>query len=215
MEISYIGHSSFLLKTKDCRVVTDPFGPSTGMVFPKTMADIITLSHNHDDHNYVAGVQGEPMVFDWPGEFEKKGVRIFGFQSFHDTKQGEERGENTIYKFEIDGLTILHAGDLGHLPDDKLIEAIGEIDILIIPVGGTYSLDAKQAVDTAKKLDPSIVIPMHFGTEKLNTELGAQLAPVTEFLKLMGAEAVQPIEKYVVKKEDISEKELEVVVLSS
>lgn len=210
MEISYLGHASFLLKTRECKVVTDPFSPVTGMVFPKTAADIVTVSHNKDDHNFFRGVQGEPMVFDWPGEFEKLGVRIFGFQS--EDGNGEE---NVIFKFEMDGIHIVHLGNLGKTPDDKLVEAIGEADIVFIPCGGGDALDAKHAFETAKKLDASVVIPMHFGTDKLGADESTQLAPVGEFLKAMGIETIQPLEKYVVKKDEIADKELEVVLLSS
>lgn len=224
MEISYIGHSSFLLKTKDCRVVTDPFAPETGLKFPKTTANIITVSHHHRDHDYVEGVTPadvsakdesiNPMIFDWPGEFEKNGVRIFGYQSFHDTKEGAERGENTIFTFEVEGLNIVHLGDLGHIPDEKLTEAIGNVDILFIPVGGFFSLEPKQAADTIKKLDPAIVIPMHYANEKLAPEIGEKLKPLSEFLKVMGVDNVQPLDKYVVKKDELAEKENEIVVLN-
>ncbi len=220
MEITYFGHASFMLKTKDCKIVTDPFHNEIGLKFPKTAADIVTVSHNHMDHNNkeaVASTDGSegPMVFDWPGEFERKGVRIFGFQSFHDTQKGAERGENVVFRFEIDGLQVVHLGDLGHVPDDKLIENIGEVDIVFIPVGGFFSLDPKQASETIKKLDPSIVIPMHYSVDGLTAELKDKLQPLSDFLKIMGVENVQPLEKYVVKKEDIAEKENEIVVLQA
>ncbi len=220
MEITYFGHASFLLKTKDCKIVTDPFHSEIGLKFPKTVADIVTISHDHSDHNNRAGVTatdgGErSMVFDWPGEFERKGVRIFGFQSFHDTQKGAERGENVVFRFEIDGLQVVHLGDLGHLPDDKLIEQIGDVDIVFIPVGGFFSLDPKQASETIKKLDPAIVIPMHYSVEGLVPELKEKLQPLSDFLKVMGVENVQPLNKYVVKKDDIAEKENEIVVLQA
>jgi len=220
MEISYLGHSSFLLKTKDCKIVTDPFHSEIGLKFPKTAADVVTISHNHQDHNNKEGVTGveegsEPMVFDWPGEFERKGARIFGFQSFHDTQKGAERGENIVYRFEMGGIHIAHLGDLGHLPDDKLIESIGDVDIVFIPVGGYFSLDPKQASDTIKKLDPAIVIPMHYAVEGLAPDLKEKMQPLSDFLKVMGVENIQPLVKYVVKKEDLVEKENEIVVLQA
>lgn len=215
MDITYLGHSSFLLKTRDCRVVTDPFNPkAVGFPFPKTQADVVTISHHHDDHNYRSGVAGEPMVFDWPGEFEKNGVRIFGIQSYHDKTQGSERGENIIFKFDIEGIQVVHCGDQGYAADNALIEEIGEVDILMVPVGGFFTIDAKEAAAMAKKLDPAIIIPMHYSHDRLAPELAGKLAPLDQFLNHMGVEAVQPVEKLSVKKEELAEMELKVVVMS-
>lgn len=215
MDITYFGHSSFLIKTRDCKIVTDPFDPKVvGFPFPKPTADIVTVSHPHGDHNNVVAVQGEPMVFDWPGEFERKGVRIFGVQSYHDDKEGAERGENVIFKFELEGMTVVHAGDQGFVADNKQMEEIGDVDILIVPVGGHYTIDAKQAADMAKKIEPHIIIPMHYAHDRLNPELASHMAPVDEFIKQMNVEAPQPVDKLSVKKEDLAEKELAVVLLS-
>src|SRR6476469_4622663 len=113
MDIKYMGHASFFLKTKNSRVVMDPFDPKIGLKFPKTEADIVTISHHHSDHDFLGQVSGEPLVIDWPGEFEKQEVRISGFSSFHDKQKGAERGPDTLYKVEADGISVLHCGDLG------------------------------------------------------------------------------------------------------
>lgn len=209
MEIKYLGHSSFLIKTKTAKIVTDPFDPEmVSLKFPKTEADVVTISHNHKDHNQfknVSGINGvNPLIINMPGEFEKMGVRIFGFQTFHDKTQGAERGENILYKFESEGISVLHCGDLGVIPEESFLETIGEVDILMIPVGGIYTIDAEEAVSLVKKIEPSIVIPMHYGSGKL--------APVSEFTKKFGLDNPVPLPKLVYKKEEI-EQEMKVVVL--
>ena len=209
MDIKYLGHSSFLIKTKTAKIVTDPFDPEmVGLKFPKTEADVVTISHNHKDHNQfknVSGINGvNPLIIDMPGEFEKMGVRIFGFQTFHDKTQGAERGENILYKFESEGISVLHCGDLGVIPEESFLETIGEVDILMIPVGGIYTIDAEEAVSLVKKIEPSIVIPMHYGSGKL--------AHVSEFTKKFGLDNPIPLPKLVYKKEEI-EQEMKVVVL--
>lgn len=217
MEIKYLGHSSFLIKTKTAKIVTDPFDPSmVGIKFPKTEADIVTVSHQHKDHNQsknVSGVNGiAPLLIDMPGEFEKMGVRIFGFQSFHDKTQGSERGENILYKFESEGLSVLHCGDLGVVPEESFLETIGEVDILLVPVGGIFTIDAEEAFQLVKKVEPAIVIPMHYNSNKLDQKNFGKLTAVSEFTKKFGLDSLPSIPKLVYKKEEI-EQEMKVVVL--
>lgn len=218
MEIKYVGHSSFLIKTKNARVLTDPFDPkAVGLKFPKTETDIVTISHNHDDHSHmgqVVGAEGAmPLVIDMPGEFESRGVRIFGFSSFHDDKKGEERGENNLYKIEAEGISILHCGDLGVVLDDSVVDAIGDVDILMVPTGGLYTINSAQAVELVKKVEPSIVIPMHFKRDGINEKVFGSLEPIEEFLKKLGAENVAPVPKLVIKNEEMAD-EMKVIVLS-
>ncbi len=213
MEIKYLGHASFFIKTKDARVVTDPFHPNIGIKFPKTEADIVTVSHEHEDHSNIKDISGSPLVIDWPGEFEKNKVRIIGYKSYHDKKQGAERGENILYKIEAEGITILHCGDLGVVPDDKLLDEIGDVDILCVPVGGFYTIDSSEAVELIKTMEPSIIIPMHYNHPRLNQETFANLTPVEVFLKKMNVENGGPLPKLVVKKEDLIEEEMKVVVM--
>ncbi len=212
MEIKYLSHSSFLIKTKDAKLVMDPFDPKfTGLKFPKQEADIVTISHDHKDHNHRELIDGAPLFITWPGQFEKKGIRIWGFSSFHDKVGGKERGENVMYKIESEGISILHCGDLGTgLTDDQLDE-IGDVDILLVPVGGKYTITADEAISLIKKVEPSVVIPMHYGRPDLIVE---GLEPLEVFLKKMGAEQTEPLDKLIVKKEDFAlDTAMRVVVL--
>jgi L-ascorbate metabolism protein UlaG (beta-lactamase superfamily) len=152
------------------------------------------------------------LLVDIPGEYEKQGARITGFPVYHDKKQGAERGRNTLFKIEIDNLSVLHCGDLGHILDDELIEEINGVDILLIPVGGFYTINAVEAVTIVRKIEPSIVIPMHYNHPKLNQQVFEKLAPVSEFLTKMGVGQIEPIAKLVVKKEELGE-EMKVVVM--
>jgi L-ascorbate metabolism protein UlaG (beta-lactamase superfamily) len=187
-----------------------------GIKFPKTEADIVTVSHQHKDHNQsknISGINGvEPLLIDMPGEFEKMGVRIFGFQSFHDKTQGSERGENILYKFESEGLSVLHCGDLGIVPEESFLETIGEIDILMVPVGGIYTIDSEEAFHLVKKIEPAIVIPMHYNSDKIDQKNFGKLSAVSEFTKKFGLDSLPSIPKLVYKKEEI-EQEMKVVVL--
>lgn len=211
MEIKYLGHASFLIKTKDAKLVTDPYDSSIGMNFPKTEADVVTVSHQHADHNNLKGVSGNPLVIDWPGEFEKKGIRVFGYRWYHDDKKGEERGENILYKFEAEELSLLHCGDLGSIPPDEFLDSMGTIDILMVPTGGFYTIDAPTAVKLVEKIEPSIVIPMHYNHDKLNQSTFGKLSSLGEFLKQMGVESTL-VDKLTVKKDDVGD-EIKVVTL--
>ncbi len=221
MEIKYLGHASFLIKTKTSKLVTDPYDSNmVGLKFPRTEADIVTVSHQHGDHNayqQIVGVGGvAPLVIDMPGEFEKMQMRIFGFKSFHDDVQGAQRGENNLYKIEAEGVSILHCGDLGIIPDDSFLDAIGDVDILMVPVGGFYTIDSEKAVELVKKVEPAIVIPMHFGNPDMkNKDILNKLAPVTDFTKKFGIDNPQKLPKLVTKKEDLVEGEMKVIVLES
>jgi len=212
MEIKYLAHSSFLIKTKEAKVIMDPFDPKfVGLKFSKQEADIITISHEHKDHSHTELIEGNPLILTWPGQFEKKGVRVWGFSSFHDKAEGKERGENVLYKIESEGISILHCGDLGMILTDTQVDEIGDVDVLMVPVGGKFSLTSDEAIQLIKKVEPSIVIPMHYGRPDLAIE---GLAPLDEFLKKMGVEPSEPLEKLVVKKEDFEvDQAMRVVVL--
>lgn len=183
MEITYLGHSSFKLKGDTASVVTDPFDSAmVGLKFPPTEADIITISHHHKDHDQVGEVSGVRKVVDGPGEYEIAGVSILGFESFHDDKGGSERGKNVIYVIEMDGVRLCHLGDLGHNLTDEQINALGDIDVLFIPVGGTYTIDTKVAKDLTLAIEAKITIPMHYNTDNINKQNFGMLSPVSEFL---------------------------------
>lgn len=210
MEISWLGQAAFKLKGKSATVVTDPFDPQfIGLKWPKVEADIVTVSHAHADHNNVTGVTGATYVAQGPGEYEIKGVAFTGVGSFHDDKQGAERGQNTIYTFNLDGVRICHLGDLGQdqLTDAQL-EEIGDIDILLVPVGGTFTIDAPRAAKVTSQLEPRIIIPMHYAQPGMSVNL----EPVDHFLGEMGKEGVTSVPKLTVSADKLPE-ESQVVVL--
>jgi len=212
MEINYLGHSSFKLRGKSATVVTDPFRSDfVGLKFPKTQAEIITCSHNHPDHNFAEAVEGGPFVISGPGEYELKGVSVFGFSSFHDTKAGAERGKNTIYLIEMEGLRICHLGDLGDIPAVGVIEEIGVADILMIPVGGAVTVGPLQAGELIQQIEPSIVLPMHFKAAGMK-ETFKDLAGVEEFLSKLGVESPEKLDKLLVTKDKLPE-ETKIILL--
>jgi len=213
MEILSLGHSSFRIKGKSATIVTDPFLPEfTGLKFPKNIsADIITVSHDHNDHNAIHLVEGTPFVVHGPGEYEIKGVSIIGFSSDHDTEHGAIRGKNTMYRIEIDGISIVHAGDIGVLPPTKEVESLGDVDILMVPVGGTYTLGPEDAAKFVGEVEPKIVLPMHYQRPGLKPEGFAELRFVTDFLKQMGKEET-PVQPKLVVTKDKMPTELSVVV---
>lgn len=210
MDITHLGHASFKIKGKKAAVVTDPYEESIGLKLPKTNADILTVSHAHRDHNATNLVGGEPFIVDGPGEYEIKGVKIAGVPSFHDAKEGGERGKNTIFNIKMDGLWICHLGDLGQNElTNSQMESIGGVDILLVPVGGVYTIDATTASKIVTELEPKVVIPMHYQEEGSNIKL----EPVEKFLKEMGAEKTQSQTKLTISKEKLPD-ELEVVLLN-
>ena len=214
MQLKYLGHSSFLIKSKDAKVVLDPFDPkAVGLKYPKQEADIVTLSHGHADHNYSAGVSAEALVVDWPGEYEKMGVRITGYSTYHDNEKGAQRGDNLLFKIEADNISILHCGDLGHKLSDELVDEIGDIDILLIPVGGHYTIDAQEAVSIIHKIEPSIVIPMHYNHKDLDQKVYGELTGLDEFVKAYGSAAAETLDVLTLKKDDILE-ETKLVIMN-
>lgn len=165
MKIKWLGHSSFLLtESTGISVLTDPFDPEmVGYGFSAPKVDIVTVSHGHADHNYVKGVKSCKQVYDASGKFEYEGrVHITGIQSFHDDEEGALRGKNTIYKIGMDGVNVCHMGDIGEPCSPELIERLLPVDVLMIPVGGNYTIDAELAKEYVDRLMPEIVIPMHY-----------------------------------------------------
>jgi L-ascorbate metabolism protein UlaG (beta-lactamase superfamily) len=213
MDITYLGHSSFKIRGKDATVITDPFDPErVGIRYPKEEADIVTISHDHFDHNFISRIESPKMVIRVPGEYEVMGVSIIGISTYHDEENGKVRGKNIIFVIESDNLRIAHLGDLGHKLNEKLIDQIGDLDVLLIPVGGVYTITPKVAAEIVKDLEPSITIPMHYKTDDLNQEEFGKLAKVDEFLQELGYD-VERLDKLSLKKELINEEELKVVVL--
>jgi L-ascorbate metabolism protein UlaG (beta-lactamase superfamily) len=187
VEIIWYGHSCFRLRDKDIVVVTDPYDKSLGLPVPRVRADVVTISHNHPDHNAIQNMKGEPVVFDSPGEYEIKGIFVTGTSS-NEARQRPLDQENTIFVFEMDSLTVCHLGDLDHVPVQEQIEALGDVHVLLIPVGGVTTLNASQAAEVIRLLEPRIVIPMHYALP----EMELKLDPVSKFFKEMGLREPAP-----------------------
>jgi L-ascorbate metabolism protein UlaG (beta-lactamase superfamily) len=213
MDITSLGHASFRIRGKAATVITDPYDSSAvGLKFPKHVeANVVTVSHGHADHNSVEQIEGSPYVIEGPGEYEVKGVGVVGISTFHDDAKGQERGRNTMYRLEIDGVAIVHLGDLGHTLSSAEVDQLGSVDILMVPVGGVYSLDPAGAVAVVNEIDPSIVIPMHYGRPELDQKQFGGLSPLSAFLKEIGKEAA-PQAKLSTTKDKLPA-EMQVVVL--
>ena len=188
MKLKYLAHSAFLLTTaKGIRIITDPYEPGSygGAVGYKPIdeeADIITVSHSHEDHSHISDKHKKAKAIKTPGDHTIGEVVIHGVEASHDEHGGKDRGQNIMFCIRADGLTICHCGDLGHLPDAALAKAIGPVDVLLIPVGGFYTIDAEAADQVIAALRPKVAVPMHYKTEKL----GFGIATVEPFLRGMG-----------------------------
>lgn len=212
MELVYLGHSSFRLRLlRGITVVTDPYKKLNGGLMRSVKAEVVTISHQHSDHNSLARVEGEPFVISAPGEYEIAGVRITGLPSFHDKEKGKKQGRNVIYLIQMEQIKICHLGDLGHLLSDKLLEEVNDIDVLLIPIGGTDTINSQEAVKLCKALQPKIVIPMHYKAKGLGKNF-AKLETPESFLKDLGAKMRTGEKKLVLKKGSLPE-ETEVVLM--
>jgi len=211
MNITWLGHSCFKIETGGKTLVTDPYDPKIGLTLPKDLtADIVTVSHQHFDHSYTAAVGGEPKVINQPGQYEIGGTLITGVPTFHDNKQGTERGGNTVFVIESEGIRVVHLGDLGHLLSEDQIKEIGRTDILLVPVGGHYTIDPVEAKAVVDQLDPKIVVPMHMKRAGVDSPL----AGVEEFVKLMSIES-EKMDRIDVSSGDLSSAEQKVIMLNA
>jgi L-ascorbate metabolism protein UlaG (beta-lactamase superfamily) len=190
-------------------VVTDPHPEEFGYTRPRIRADIVTVSHAHEGHSSIKGFRGSPRVLHSPGEYEIGGVFVTAVPTFHDAAEGQERGQNIAFLFDFDGLTVCHLGDLGHMPDQSQIEQFGQVNVLLIPVGGGSTISASGAAEVVSTIEPNIVIPMHYATEASLRPLGS-LSP---FLRAMGLGDIAPQEGLQVKKSTFSDEATDVVPL--
>jgi len=196
MDITWLGHSCFRIKSSHATIITDPYPPSLGYSLGKPTARIVTVSHQHPGHSYTQGISGEPRQVTSPGEYEISGVLIIGMATFHDREEGKQRGKNNLYLMEVDEVSICHLGDLGHVLTTEQVEEIGNVDVLLLPVGGISTINAPMAAEVVRQLGPKVVIPMHYKTEALKGELES----VDRFLKEMGIKEVEPNPKLSVTK---------------
>lgn len=190
MKLSWVGHSCFRMTAQDGTVVvTDPYDDSVGIDMMPLRADLVTMSHEHHDHNCEQMLKGSPVIAHGVEEACVGSVQTRAVSSYHDEVRGAKRGQNALRIFAIDGLKVVHAGDLGCMPEESVLEAISDADVLMLPVGGFYTIDAAMAVRVIKAARPRCVIPMHFKTARC----GYPIAGVAPFLAAMGARDVQPV----------------------
>lgn len=214
MEITWFGHSCFRLRDREATVITDPFDKSLGYEPPRVRADIVTVSCDDPYHNHHASVKGEFKVVDGPGEYEIKSVFITGIATYPSRRKRKGNGEeedrrNVIFVFEFDNLTVCHLGELAQVPSQTQVEALSDVDVLLVPVGGGNSLNATQAAEVISLIEPYIVIPMHYKTDTISLKLDK----VDKFLKEMGSPRVESIDVLKVTKSSLPQ-ETQVVVLS-
>lgn len=191
MKITWLGHSAFKLEeSTGTTVVTDPYHSYIGYKMPRVNADIVTVSHGHNDHNNTSAVLGDPEVISAAGAYDISGVHILARRTYHDSKNGAARGENLVFKFRMDGVDICHMGDMGEECNAMLVDSIAPVNVLMIPVGGTYTIDAEQAKEFVDRLMPDIVIPMHYKTRDCSLDISR----LNEFLDLFEDEDIVYIE---------------------
>ena len=199
MDITWLGHSCLRIKGSQAVIITDPFPPELGYTLGKQTANIITLSHQHPSHSYAQGIGGEPRIIKGPGEYEISGILIIGIATFHDTQRGQVRGKNTVYVMEIDGVSVCHLGDLGHMLSTEQVEEIGNVNVLFLPVGGGSTINAAVAAEIILQLEPNAVVPMHYKTPAIKRELDS----VDVFLKEMGIGQIEPRPKLTLSKSNL------------
>ncbi|MHB1315819.1 MAG: MBL fold metallo-hydrolase [Christensenellales bacterium] len=203
MKIKWLGHSCFLLTAEDkTKVLLDPFDETVGYAVPAESADIVLTSHDHFDHGYVKAVKGSYHLINKPGDYTVKNIQIHGMATKHDDKNGSLRGNNIVFKVIIDGVQICHMGDIGHVLDPKQLLEIGKVDVLLIPVGGVFTVDAVQAKNIVEDINPRLVIPMHYKTEACTFKI----AGAESFIKILGWDTIYPSKEIEVMNEALSRK---------
>lgn len=218
MIIQYYGHSCFKLTTKpagrateDVIVFFDPFDKEIGLRPPQGQASVVFVSHNHHGHNNVGAIKGDPVVLDAPGEYAVKGINVIGIDSFHDEKEGAERGHSTIFVLEAEDLKICHLGDLGCDISGKQLEEIYGVDVLFIPIGGKYTIDGKKAAELVRNVEPAIVIPMHYKIKGSTVDVDDEKL----FCSEVGNCPKEKISKLNIKKKDLEGKSTGVVLMNN
>ncbi len=210
MIITWFGQSCFRIEGREIRVLVDPFSKEIGLRPPRINDGIVLVTHDHDDHNNAPERSVETFVIHGPGEYERAGVQIVGITSFHDNELGAKRGLNTLYVFKVDGIRLCHLGDIGQQElSDEQITLIGAVDILMIPVGGLYTIDGKTAVAIVKQIEPKIIIPMHYKLPGLKYDLQGPQA----FLKELGLKPIE-VETLKIQEKSLPQEEMQVYNLT-
>lgn len=207
-EIRWFGHNCFRIKAREATVLMDPVGKKTGYTPSKQTADIVTVSHEHPGHNNLQMVKPEFALINGPGEYELHAVFVTGTRTYHDKVKGAERGYNTVYEIDLDGLRIAHLGDLGHTLNDDAVESFENIDILFAPAGGGPLLSAADIAEVVGNISPKMVIPMQYRTSKGDQDRET----VDAFCKQLSMEMPEPVEKLNVKASDLSD-QMQLVLL--
>lgn len=211
MIITWLGHSSFKIQDKTApggvTLITDPYADSIGFKMPRLEADVVTISHDHEDHSNIGALRGDPYVINCAGEYDVKGILVEGVEVAHDEKG--ERGKVIAYRIDLDDITVVHLSDLGTTLSAKQLEPLAGADVLLIPVGGKFTLDAKKAVEVVSQIEPRIVIPMHYQVEGLKYDLDS----VDKFIKELGVKPRME-EKLKINKKDLPVEDMELVILS-
>jgi len=209
-EITWLGHACFRIKAKDATIITDPYDRSLGLGTLNQKADIVTISHEHTHHNTLTGIKGEPFVIRGPGEYEVKGIFVTGVWSFADSEGGKKLGRNNIFLFHLDDLVVCHLGALGNTLNSHQLEILGDVDVVMVPVGGHTALSANKASEVISQLEPKIVIPMHYSTGRESLDLDT----LDKFTKEMGLKDLTPQDKLTIKSSDLDET-TQVIVLEA
>lgn len=215
MIITWYGQSCFKIQTRNSGeeviIFIDPFDKSIGLRPPFGQGNVVLTTHSHSDHNNVKTIKGDPFVIDGPGEYEIRGIEIYGIPAFHDSKEGKEKGLVTIYLIKSEDIKICHLGDLGQKElSDEQLEALEGVDILMIPVGGVFTLSGEQASKIINQIEPKLVVPMHYKIPGLSVKLDG----IEGFLKAMGEGKIEPQERITIKKKELPEDdEAKVVVM--
>ncbi len=211
MTITWYGHSCFRLENKDTSILIDPFSSEIGLRPPKIKDNIVLVTHQHYDHNNIEGLPQESFLAQGPGEYEVKNIFIKGIQSHHDKNQGRERGLNTIYVIKMDEMTLVHLGDFGEEKlSEEQVEKIGDVDILMIPVGGVYTINYKEAVGVIHQIEPKVVIPMHYKIDGLKVDIDGP----EKFLKEMGLTPEKTEKVYKIQSKNLPAEEMRLVLFN-
>jgi L-ascorbate metabolism protein UlaG (beta-lactamase superfamily) len=200
-EFRWYGHNCFRIKGREATVITDPVGRETGYAMPKQTADVVTISHDHPGHANLNAVRPEFQVVNGPGEYELHDIFITGIRTYHDEERGKERGYNTVYLIELEGMVICHLGDLGHALTEEQAEAMSNVDVLLVPAGGGPVIDPAKAAEVIAQIEPKIVVPMQYATPQGDRKLG----DLPSFCKQLGVDVPQPEEKLILRHSDLSE----------
>lgn len=211
MTITWFGQSCFRIESKEGSILIDPFSKEIGLRPPRIKDDLVLVTHGHYDHNNVEGAASETMIINGPGEYEKKGMYVRGILSYHDKSGGQERGLNTIYVIKAEDMVICHMGDFGQTTFEKnQLDDIGDIDVLMLPVGGKYTIDYKEAVEIVSQIEPKIVVPMHYKIKDLNIDIDGP----EKFIKELGL-TPEKTDKYKIVKKNLPAEEMQLIVFNS